>query len=346
MAKHLGIFLNNTDSEMKIEINFNNFNKLKNNFNSIYILDINNNFSSKLKEKLDSESNIVKYEINNTIISENVESIDIIRALYVLDNISNIKYDYITFINDNYIYLTSLTEYFKYVSKHKLDFYSYSDTSEYEYHYELYLITISSSKISAFINYYRKSDISEEEESNEEEINDNVESVFKNKMVYLKLAYLSVNLNINIFYNNDRLYEILLEKNFLPIINLNKLRVLKDNYSFEIFKTIPDSFDLETYRSHDDLKDFSDEFLKDHFINYGQFEMRIYSKKNDCNTFILPNFIRKKLLENNLLHFFDIPYDFSIKKYKELNPDLSDFSYERLVIHYLNFGIYEKRPYL
>ena len=347
MSKRLGIFLNNTDSNVKIETNFSNYNKLKDNFTAIYILDIDNNFSNILKDRLSLETKIINYDINNKIHSDNTETLDVTRSLYVLSIINYEKYekyDYITFINDSFIYLNSLKEYFKYVDKHKLDFCAYSDSTEYEYHYQLYFVTISSIKIPEYIKYYQNDD------ENNNNINYNIKNrnlidVFKNKMVYLKLGYVKSNLNTNIFYNNDKLYEFLVENNFLPIINIHKLRVLKDNYSFKVFKQIPYNFDLETYRSHEDLKTFPDDFLIEHFINYGQYEMRIYSKKQDCNLFILPNFIRKNLNDNNLLLFFDIPYDFNLIKYKELNTDLTEMSNEKLIIHYMNFGMHEGRKY-
>ena len=337
MSKKLGIFLNNTSSNMKIETNLNNFNQLKENFDYIYILDVNNDFSNKLKSNLSNETKIINYDINtDKINSQFNESLNINNALYVLENIKIKDFDNITFINDNYIYLSNLKEYFDYFDKHNLDFSSFNDSSENNYHYELYIFTLSSIKIPEFIKFYK---------NNLLDVNNTPETLFENKMVYLKLAYVNSNLECNIFYNNDKLYEFLMDNNFLPIININKLSVLKDSYDLKIFKEVPDDFDIDVYRAHDDLKQFGNDFLREHFINYGQFEMRYYTKKNDCNIFIVPNFIRKKLHQLNLLHFFDIPYDFSLIKYKELNKDLSDFGYEKLIMHYMNFGKFEGRRY-
>ena len=92
MSKRLGIFLNNTDSNMKIETNFSNYNKLKDNFTAIYILDIDNNFSNILKDRLSLETKIINYDINNKIHSDNTETLDVTRSLYVLSIINYEKY--------------------------------------------------------------------------------------------------------------------------------------------------------------------------------------------------------------------------------------------------------------
>ena len=61
IMNNLGVFLNNTDSELKVSINLHNYNILKSNFNSVIINDIDNNFSQKLKNII----NINNFSFNN-----------------------------------------------------------------------------------------------------------------------------------------------------------------------------------------------------------------------------------------------------------------------------------------
>ena len=104
MSKKLGIFLNNTNSNLKIETNLNNFNQLKDNFDYIYILDANNDFSNKLKNNLSNDEHIINYDCKDKINSPFNESLNINNALYVLENIKINDFNSVTFINDNYIY--------------------------------------------------------------------------------------------------------------------------------------------------------------------------------------------------------------------------------------------------
>ena len=155
---NLGIFLNNTDSEMKLKINKYNFNKLKDNFDTIIILDIDNIFSKNLKNIINTK-NIIKYILNNNFIKNNEDEINYDKIKCISQDLLNINHqntNYITFISDNYIYLEDLQEYFEYIDKHNLDFYSFTDSTENFYHYELYLFSINSKVINNFINFIKE----------------------------------------------------------------------------------------------------------------------------------------------------------------------------------------------
>jgi len=343
MSKSLGIFLNNTYSEVKFKINLINYNNLISNFNNIIIIDTNNIYSQNLKNEiinnLDNSIIIKKYELNNNF-TENIEiDLNIEKILFALENINYYEFDYITIINDNYLYYKNITPYFDYIKNHNLDFCSMTDSSEIKYHYQLYLFTIKSDFINEFINYIN-------ENKNDILIQFNIHTIFNKSNVYLKLAYLENNKNYNIFYN-DYLYEYFINNNILPIISINKLYFLKNNYEyiFNIFTTIPKSFDIEIYRLYDDLKDFSDDDLKKHFINYGQYEYRTYNKLNNYVNYILPVLIRENLKNLDLLHFFDIPDSFNLYYYKNSNKDLSNLNEKELILHWLNYGINENRVY-
>lgn len=329
MSNNLGIFLNNTDSDMKFEINLNNFNNLKKNFSSIIIQDLNNDFSGKLK-KCVSGNNILKYTQTNDIIKDDSFDINYNKIKDVLDNLNYNNFQYITFISDNYIYTNSLQEYFEYVNKHNLEFYSYTDSTENIYHYQLYIISINNKSMIKFINFIN---------NNENLLN--IDEIFNMKMPYLKVAYIPNNIEKNIFYNEE-IYENLLDIDLLPIININKLLKIKNNYKYIIHSTIPDNFDINIYKLNEDLAEYNDDKLYNHFLNFGQFEFRKYTSTE----YILPIYIRKKLIKNNLLHYFDIPEDFDIFKYRDKNIDLGDLTKKEYIIHWINYGRYEKREYM
>jgi len=335
MTNNLGIFINNTDSELKYNINLNNFEKLKNNFDKIIVIDIETKYSINLKDRVIYDANIYKYLLENKFknISNTNNDFDYNKIKYVLKDINAKYFNYITIISDNYIYCDNLKDYFDYVYKHNLDFYSFTDTTENDYNYQLYLFSFISTYIEKIIYYL-------DNEKNIDEISNNFVSIFENKMSFVKIAHIDNNYQNNIFMN-DKVYKYFLENNIIPIININKLMNIKKNFFSIIFNRIPHNFDINIYKNHDDLKDYSDEFLYNHFLNYGQFEVRNYCKDN----FIYPIYIRDKLEQCNLLMFFDIPSDFDIVKYRKLNSELANFDRNKLLLHYVNTGYSENKPY-
>jgi len=334
MSNNLGIFINNTDSELKLAINISNINNLKSNFKSIIIIDIENEYSLRLKKEIDS--NIVyKFIFNNKYPNSNFEDFNNEKIKYTLENLEYINLDndfYITFINDNYIYADSLDDYFNYVKIHNLDFYSMTDSSEERYHYQLYLFSIKSSCIEKFKDYIKIYN---------PHIHFDIIKIFNSKMCYLKIAYIDINYENNIFYNSNTLYEILVKKNLLPIININKLNNIIKNFKNTIFNVIPTNFNIDVYRSHNDLLDFNDDKLYNHFLNYGQYEPRIYSKNN----FILPVYLRNLLKKSNILHFYDVPDDFNLENYSANYIDLKEKSSKDLLFHWVSYGHKENRIY-
>ena len=100
----LGIFLNNTNSDIKYYINLNNYNNLKKYFDKAIILDVNSQYSIKLQKT------------TNIQILPNIYNISdyqsIIKDLDLCSSYTNI-----VFINDNNIYLNNFDDYFKYINK-------------------------------------------------------------------------------------------------------------------------------------------------------------------------------------------------------------------------------------
>jgi len=216
MKNHLGIFFNNTNTDLKFDINLNNFNNLQKDFDNIIVVDINNDFSKKLRTKIiknkkedeydeeyhentnifENNSKIQKYFLDNLFLKKDSEDYNFKDIIHILGNINYINYNYITFINDDYIYCDNLTEYFKYVNNHNLDLYSYTDSTENKYHYQLYIFTISVEYIDNFINLVNS-------KKDYKKILFRLPTIFENKMPFLKTAFLNDNINNNIFYNSN-----------------------------------------------------------------------------------------------------------------------------------------------
>lgn len=334
MSSNLGIFINSTDSELKLAINLNNINKLKSNFHFIVIIDIENEYSLKLKELVD-EKIVYKFILNNKYPNSKFEDFNSEKIKYAFENLEYINYNndfYITFINDNYIYADSLSDYFNYVKDHNLEFYSMTDSTEERYHYQLYLFSLKSTSVDKFRDFIKIYN---------HNIHFDIIKIFDNKIAYLKIAYIDINYENNIFYNNNILYETLVKKKLLPIININKINNIIKNFKNTIFNIIPTNFDIEIYRSHKDLSDLNDDKLYNHFLSYGQYEPRIYSNNN----FILPVYIRDLLKDCNLLYYFDVPDDFNLENYSARYPDLKGKNSKELLFHWVLYGSRESRIY-
>ena len=342
MKNNIGIFLNNTNSEINLHINFHNYNILKNNFSNIIIIDIENDYSIKLQDQIiNSKNNIDMYITDNSCIKNNFFDLNIKSINYLFDvfqqkNINNINdlfnCDYITFISDNYIYCDNLLDYFKYIDDHNLDFYSYTDSSEKRYHYQLYLFSVSI----LFINIFKEFIFNNKDNC---DIEFDILNIFNNKMPFLKIAHINENISNNIFYNY-KLFKKLFNNKLLPIINIEYLYNHRNNFNVIIHTLIPKDFDIEIYKNYKDLKDKSDLFLQNHFLLNGQFENRNYSEDGN---YILPNFIRIILKKYNLLQFFDVPDKFSTIKYKKHNKDIENLSDKELYLHWINYGKNENR---
>jgi hypothetical protein len=340
MSKKLGLFINNTDSEIKIKTNFNNFEMLKKNFDVVIIIDNKNIFSLKLKNELTLNNTIKNYYI----INRELENNKIDKILYVLERLNINDLYKIFFIDDSYIYCNDLNEYFEYDNKHNHDLCVYLDSNESKYSYELFLYSIKYSEI----DKYKKLLIDEKDKKlgsieTDKNINYKINEIFEKNLVFLKIAYILENKNI--FIDNINFYRTLVNNNSLPILNIESLNKFKLNYKFNIRTEIPKDFDINTYKKYDDIKDFNNERLFDHFLNDGQFETRIYNKNEDNNISILPGFIRNQLKNCNLLYLFDIPDNFSLYKYKENYDDLKNLNEEKLILHWMDYGCKEDRNY-
>jgi len=178
--------------------------------------------------------------------------------------------------------------------------------------------------------------------------------LFNKKLEELENYTIDKYINENKELNNKTNYE--LHLHFLD--NYEKLKTEK-------LKAVNNHFDIQFYKKYyTDLKNLSDVQLKEHFINHGINESRIFNEK-------LKEFNKKSYLEKNKelsnktnyelhLHFLDnyeklkeeklkaeklkdITTHFDIKFYREYNSDLKNLSDVQLKEHFINHGINESR---
>jgi len=165
----------------------------------------------------------------------------------------------------------------------------------------------------------------------------------KNRTAYCKTAYIESVEKKNIYLSNSEYYYYLLSREILPIIKVKFLEnIVKDYDNKEVVhKKIPLDFDIDVYRSYEDLTNFDDDFLIKHFLEYGQFECRKYKKSEN----ILPQVLWEKLNKVKLVKYFDFPENFDFYKYKEKNDDLQKKNKIELKKHWINYGVYEDRKF-
>ena len=102
--KVLVYFLNNTNNNIKLDVNLSNINLLFEHFDKIFVIDNNKNFNDNIKSNFNNN--------NNKILFFNVDFEDEIEMIiYLFDKFYN--FNSITFIDDNFILLNDLKDYFK-----------------------------------------------------------------------------------------------------------------------------------------------------------------------------------------------------------------------------------------
>jgi hypothetical protein len=227
-----------------------------------------------------------------------------------------------------------------------MDFYSYTDSTENDYHYQLNIYTFKSlflTKMIEHLNHIKRKHLNNYLNNYYFNIIKDFPIIFKNKISFLKVAYLPANHGQNIYYN-DILFKNLIENNIIHAISLKKLNLILDNSVYNFFTELPSNFDFNIYKKYADIKNYTNEQLTDHFLKNGQFEARNYTKETN----ILPKYI-KDFLSNckDLLFYFELPDDFNVYNYKIKNNDLAKLEMNRneLYIHWLRYGKKENRQY-
>ena len=339
--KILAIFANHTSSIIKYNLSLTNFLMIKKNVDNIVIIDTNNEeYSKKLHNDLIQDNKIINY-----LFVENDQYLDFGKWVYALQNIDSTNYDYILFINDSIILTDTIDNFFIYLHNHEksINLYAYNDSSQIKYHYQSYLFFISTRIIKNFINFFEsKKPLIHDYTTLTHNVELNMCKIDESHDCFIKIAN-EWNSTKNIFWENEILYQYLLTKNIFHIIKLKKISDIQKEYKISIYGKTINNFNFDFYRNHySDLITYSNDELLNHFVENGQYEGR----KFDINfNSLFPEYYKDHLNKIGLLQFFDIPSDFDVYYYRKLNSDIADLSNIELVYHYINYGIYESRPY-
>ena len=334
----IGVFINNTHNKKNMEVNLHNIKTLCTNFDKFYIIDEKNDFTELLYNRISNISNFkdILFKEKSNIFQKINEIIKLIK---------DENFDCVTFINDNCIYLNALKGYFEFIDNSSYDIISYTDSTEIFYHMQMNILTLMKNNFHKYENLI--------EDFNTKNVFDynllyldflkEINQCFNKKGIYCKTAYIESIYKKNIYLSNSDHYYYLLENNILPIIDTKLLENLNDEYDKKdfVFKKIPNDFDINIYKSYDDLKEYDEEFLKIHFIEHGQFECRRFKNQET----ILPAILYNKLNKINLVNYFDFPENFDFFIYKNKNDDLKNLNKVDLKNHWINYGIYEDRIY-
>lgn len=228
--KFLTIFACHTKSLLKYNAIINNIPYLFFPNNDIIIINSSNEkYSDKLKNyistKSDSNNKIIKYiEIPND------KYIDIGKYIHVLnvietDDSMKKDYDFVVLINDSIIIKKSITHFYNMIIKMNKELYAYNDSSEIKYHYQSYLYAIKYNAIHKLLDYFKSHKF---EINGYKDVIDIIEleltGIYANDCdCFLKIAKLPCNINKNIYFHNDALYNLLFNNGILPFI---KIRVI------------------------------------------------------------------------------------------------------------------------
>jgi len=341
--KILVLIANHTNSQLKYNISLNNISLIKDYVTDICIIDTKNElYAQKLNNDLIKiYNNIIQY-----IYLDNNYYYDFGKWINALQNIDYDKYDFILFLNDSIILTYEIRNYFIYIEnvmKYDTQLYAYNDSSQVKYHYQSYLFLLNKNSALTFIDFFesRKNNI-----TNLDTLVQNIElnmcEIVENHDCFLKIAdeYNSLK---NIHWENDELYQYLLNKEIIAIIKLKRILFIQKTFKLTIYGHSIDNFDYGYYKTkYSDLYNLTDSELLEHFIHIGQYEGR---KFNQELITVLPKYYREKLKIIGILQFFDLPEDFDIYYYRFYNKDLKDLPIIDLIFHYINNGFYEGRQY-
>ena len=207
-----------TDNELRYNTILNSTNYFDTNAMDIMVA---NSKSLKYSDQLSSyykSKNIAYYEI------ENNGHIDFGKYIYLLSQIDYSLYDYVFFINDSFTIEKPITHFINLAIKSNTELYGYTDSTEQNYHYQSYFFSIRSDAINKFIDMYNsKKDLIKTYDDVIQNFELKMIDYFSSHSCYLKIGNIFLNKGLNIFFNNDFLYEILKKNGLLPFVKLRRI---------------------------------------------------------------------------------------------------------------------------
>ena len=162
--------------------------------------------------------NIPFYEVPNNA------AMDFGKWNNLLSTTNYLEYSYVFFTNDSFITTDSIKHFVNLALNSNVELYGYNDSSEINYHYQSYLFAIKNEAIFKFINLVNEySNTIEDQFDLINKCEVQLPNYFNNHSCYLKIANISFNKGINIFFRNDYLYEMLKNTSVLPFIKVKRL---------------------------------------------------------------------------------------------------------------------------
>jgi hypothetical protein len=168
-----------------------------------------------------------------------------------------------------------------------------------------------------------------------------------------------------IIYNNGKIISPIKQ---LSNINYELLEeiIYSNNLTYGKYNLLlPSDFNSEMYKElNPDLQHYTINEIKNHYIQYGKYEGKLYKIENVPDDFDIVMYKElnpdlNQLTENQTkLHYVEygknegklykienVPDDFDINVYKELNEDLNQLTENQLKLHYVQHGYKEGRTY-
>ena len=332
-----------SDSKKKYFSTLNNIFCIENYIQDLIIINSSEaKYSNHLKDDLKDYKKIKSY---HTIPNDN--HYDFGKWVYALSNHDVSDYDFILFINDSILIMNNIVNYFYFFDNisEKVNLYAYNDSTQNNiYHYQSYLFLMNVNIIDNFFKLFKsKKEKIINKESLIEHMEMNLINLDEKHDVFLKLGK-EWNTKKNIFWENEELYEYLLNKNIFHLFKFQKIddsyEFCKINYQHEI-----NNFDSTFYlNQYQDLKNknFNNNQLIKHYKEYGFKEGR---KSNKNHYYIISNYYDTFLKKKNLNSFFCLDNNFDIVQYKKKNTSIKHLSNEKTILHFYKYGIENDENY-
>ena len=225
--KILTIIACHSDSLLKYNTILNNikyFNFTNNHI--ILVTSKDEKYSKNVKEKI-KEMNL--YRLISYFEIPNDSHLDIGKWCHALSRINLHFYDFVVFTNDSFVITSSILHFYNRMINTNVELYGYNDSTQIKYHYQSYLFGVKKEAVNKLVDLYiskKKILLSYEEVVNNIELK--LVETFSTKDCFLKIGDLG-EIGLNIFFNNDNLYQKLLSTRLLPFIKVKRLLNKKEN---------------------------------------------------------------------------------------------------------------------
>lgn len=216
-----------TESLDRVKTIVNNIRRIAFPGNKIVVVNsINSRFNRLLSDILTTDFKDVEF-----LCIPNTNTLDIGKCMFYLKKYYKPIYEHIVLTNDSYYLTGSIYNYYRYMTKSPAKLYGFNDSFQDRYHYQSYLYSIRKDSMNILIRHY---EAKKHLLTGYMEVVRNVElklcDIFSSRDCYLKIANLPGHKGRNIFFNNDKLYNILMKRGILPII---KIKRIKDPSSYQ-----------------------------------------------------------------------------------------------------------------